>query len=685
MTVSRIKVRLPTKFPSNITGTSPIEVTSVGGAKVIGLDAPPFMIDFLENTNAGDARADLGFPGDTLGDPIVILCMGQSNFVQRPSYTWSPAANVLAWNWDDTDGTVGTAFVAVPGTTINMPERIASVVADLYPTRQVYVIGIAIGSQSIAHWMSGTGAPDMYENTVDNVVPALAAIGVSKIDEVYWWQGEDPSTTPETYVADFTTVMNRFRALSWFPASTPITIFSLAPTTISGDIYTDRQNAALQAVVRDEPDLRRFVYTGQLPAAAWADTHHPSGVGMHDMGRMGAEARHKGDPHQPLLNPVTHIQNNGSMGRPANRNLVRGGDFTVNPWRYGTTFTGAANGATVLDNWTYVSSGAGVVDVLKTADAPTVAQAGIFTQHCIHVDVTTADASIASSDYYGLQTTVSGLDASFLGLGQTGAKSLVISFWVKHTVTGNYFVAIENSAQNRSNPSQYTVYAADTWEKKYVVIAGDTSGTWLYTSGVGLRAFFTIASGDTYLFTPDVWTAGDVRVGNATRANGMSSSSNNFKLALVQIEEGLYPSAFDRQPTVLQTQSLIRQGSIGYFVSGVNVNSANTDYPIAIALPVGYTKYRVVRVLAYNPSISLTTATAGVFTAAAAGGTTIVTNVALSALTTNTAGTSGCLLAFTVINTNTTYFTDAILYFRVGTAQGSAATCDVYIEVNPIP
>ncbi|SFH82314.1 sialate O-acetylesterase [Bradyrhizobium sp. cf659] len=501
--------------------------------------------------------------------PIVILCMGQSDFVQRPAYTWTPASNVSSWNWDDNDGTVGTAFVAVPGSTINMPERIGSVIAEIYADRPVYVIGIAIGSQPISHWMTGASSPDMYANTKVNVEAALAVLGLSKIDEVYWWQGENATSTPETYAADFTTVMNRFRGETWFPRSTPITIFSIAPTSISGNAYTDQQNLMLQQVVRDEPDLRRFVYTGQLGAAAWADTLHPSGVGMFDMGRMGAEARHKGETHQPLFDPVTHIQSNGSLGRPAARNLIKGGDLTVNPWRYGTSFTSAANGAKILDGFTWVQSGAGVVDILKTTDAPTIAQAGIFTQHCLHVDVTTADASIGSTDYYGIQATISGLDCSFLGFGQTGALSIVIPFWVKSSVTGNYFVAVENSAQNRSYNVQYTINAADTWEKKYVVIPGDTSGTWLYTSAIGLRVLWTIASGDTYLFTPNVWNAADVRVGNATRANGMSSTSNNFKLALIQSEEGSFPSVFARVPGT--------PGLVGYAIgSGGTVTQATS-------------------------------------------------------------------------------------------------------------
>jgi hypothetical protein len=141
-------------------------------------------------------------------------------------------------------------------------------------------------------------------------------------------------------------------------------------------------------------------------------------------------------------------------------------------------------------------------------------------------------------------------------------------------------------------------------------------------------------------------------------------------------------------PVVLGTlphlQGLISQGAINVGVTGINANSANTDTPITVTLPNGYTKYRINGVFSYNPSTSLTNATAGVFTAAGGTGTTVVTNVALSSLTNNTAGTSGSFFAHGVVNVNATFFNSPTLYYRIGTAQGSAATVDVTIQIVPL-
>jgi len=101
---------------------------------------------------------------------------------------------------------------------------------------------------------------------------------------------------------------------------------------------------------------------------------------------------------------------------------------------------------------------------------------------------------------------------------------------------------------------------------------------------------------------------------------------------------------------------------------GVNVNATgDTVLPI---LDTG--SYSVSNVIFTNASTSLTTALAGVFTAPSAGGTGIVANAALSALT-----------GATVVSQRTVASTASLsgpnLYVNVGTAQGAAATMDVFV------
>ena len=101
---------------------------------------------------------------------------------------------------------------------------------------------------------------------------------------------------------------------------------------------------------------------------------------------------------------------------------------------------------------------------------------------------------------------------------------------------------------------------------------------------------------------------------------------------------------------------------------GVNVNATgDTVLPI---LDTG--SYSVSNVIFTNASTSLTTALAGVFTAPSAGGTGIVANAALSALT-------GATVVSQRTVASTAAQTGQNLYVNVGTAQGATATMDVFV------
>ena len=101
---------------------------------------------------------------------------------------------------------------------------------------------------------------------------------------------------------------------------------------------------------------------------------------------------------------------------------------------------------------------------------------------------------------------------------------------------------------------------------------------------------------------------------------------------------------------------------------GVNVNA--TGDTVLPTLCTG--SFSVSNVIFTNASTSLTTALAGVFSAPAAGGTGIVANAALSALTGATVVSQR-----TVASTASTSVQN--LYLNVGTAQGAAATMDVFV------
>jgi hypothetical protein len=228
----------------------------------------------------------------------------------------------------------------------------------------------------------------------------------------------------------------------------------------------------------------------------------------------------------------------------AGRNKIIGGDFTTNPWQRGTSFAAIGNTAYSADRWTTEMGTTAVVTASKAADAPTAAQAGTFTQNCMSLAVTTADTSVAAGDIFILIQRVEGLSAASFGFGQAGSRNMTLSFWVKGTKTGIHCVSITNSAQNRSYVAEYTIASTNTWEYQTITIPVDTGGTWLYTNGAGLAVIFALMAGSAYQGAANTWLASNSRI-TSNQVNALDSTSNTFKIALVQLEAGSVATTFD--------------------------------------------------------------------------------------------------------------------------------------------
>lgn len=257
------------------------------------------------------------------------------------------------------------------------------------------------------------------------------------------------------------------------------------------------------------------------------------------------------------------------------RNKIIGGDFTTNPWQRGTSFTGPT-GAYTSDRFYCGNSTTGVVNVLKTADAPTAAQAGVFTQHCMHVDTTTAAGSISGANTCGISQPIEGLNIACCGFGQAGIRYVTLSFWHKHTKTGTYCVSFRNSAINRSYVAEYVQDVTNTWEKAVITIPVDTAGTWLYDNGIGLNIRFAIADGSTYHTSPNSWSAGNY-VATANQVNALDNTANDFKLALIQLEAGSVATPFETR-SVGQELALCQRYYYRITPGAVSMNLCSSCY-----------------------------------------------------------------------------------------------------------
>ena len=90
---------------------------------------------------------------------------------------------------------------------------------------------------------------------------------------------------------------------------------------------------------------------------------------------------------------------------------------------------------------------------------------------------------------------IEGFNTAHLNYGTADAQTATVSFWVKASVTGTYPVALTNNDFTRSFVTTYTISSANTWEKKTVTIAGDTSGTWNVDNLTGINVMFSLDTG----------------------------------------------------------------------------------------------------------------------------------------------------------------------------------------------
>ena len=224
------------------------------------------------------------------------------------------------------------------------------------------------------------------------------------------------------------------------------------------------------------------------------------------------------------------------------KNRIINGAMVIDQRNAGASVTLNNTGAYTLDRW-YDRCVGGAGSAVITVQRSTTAPSG-FTNSSL-ITVTTAKTPAVSEQFWRYQA-IEGFNAADFAFGSASALSITMSFWVRSSVTGTYSVAFQNSAQNRSYVATYTVNAANTFEYKTITISGDTSGTWLTDSGVGLYVFFDTGSGSNFNTTAGAWGAGTFY-----RTSGsvslISNSGATFYITGVQLEAGSTATSFDRR------------------------------------------------------------------------------------------------------------------------------------------
>jgi hypothetical protein len=220
------------------------------------------------------------------------------------------------------------------------------------------------------------------------------------------------------------------------------------------------------------------------------------------------------------------------------KNRIINGDMRIDQRNAGASTT-PANTYT-LDRWIGQGSQASKYTVQQNAGSVTPP-----TGYINYLGATSSSAySLVAGDYFMVRQFIEGLNVADLGWGTANAQTVTLSFWVRSSLTGTFGGGINNSAQNRSYPFTYTISTANTWEQKSVTIAGDTSGTWLTTNGIGIIVGFGLGVGTTYSGTAGSWSANAYY--SATGATSVVGTSGaTFYITGVQFEVGSSATGFE--------------------------------------------------------------------------------------------------------------------------------------------
>jgi hypothetical protein len=205
------------------------------------------------------------------------------------------------------------------------------------------------------------------------------------------------------------------------------------------------------------------------------------------------------------------------------------------------TNTGAATYA--LDRWATYGSVSSKFSIQQNAGAVTPPIGFIN-----YLGITSLSAySVGSGDVFVVSQNIEGLNISDLAWGTANASSVTLSFKVYSSLTGTFGGALRNSADSRSYPFSYSIPVANTWTTISITVAGDTSGTWLTTNGVGIRVIWGLGVGATASGTAGAWASASYQ--SATGATSVVGTSGaTFYITGVQLEKGSTATSFDCRP-----------------------------------------------------------------------------------------------------------------------------------------
>ena len=264
------------------------------------------------------------------------------------------------------------------------------------------------------------------------------------------------------------------------------------------------------------------------------------------------------------------------------RNLIINGSYQINQ-RGNQTGIGGSSVYT-LDRWLFGrenGSNSTRWSISQTALAKTDLPYTAGHRNCMKLDCTTSSSNSGSNDTSYITQRIEGFNCSHLDWGNSGAKTLTLSFYAK--TDGSTGVMCVSAYASKSYAKEVTL--SNSWQKFTVEIDGNTADEIAHSNANGLQLMFVLHSGSDHEISAGSWSSGfDCATSN--QVNFGSSTSNNIYITGVQLEVSSYATDFEHRSygdELARCQRYYQvhvEGTGKSFGLGYGYNGSEVDVPI---------------------------------------------------------------------------------------------------------
>jgi hypothetical protein len=195
---------------------------------------------------------------------------------------------------------------------------------------------------------------------------------------------------------------------------------------------------------------------------------------------------------------------------------------------------GTTSGYYAADQWRMLESAA--TGVLQAARLPSASANG--SPYRLRLYTTTAQASLAVSEYAGYLQDIEGYRIADLRWGTPNAIPAVLRFWAAGTTGLVQTVTIRNAVPNIRISFPFTLTPG--WVKYEFAVPAETTAVWGAETAKGAELWFTAGAGSNHMVgTPGEWLAG-----SAISLPGQSNIFGAVAQQLLLCDVGLYADPY---------------------------------------------------------------------------------------------------------------------------------------------